>query len=268
MLKTLAVRGDETILRNAAEVLAWPESTQQGYVVEFTNLQDYLEIIQNFERLPSLDYHVQRCLNRLGQLDPMQVLDFIERRISKKEQRKKEERYDAIPFQFFRALESLRSSSAYPDVLRRVRDWMLREDFAFQWEVPHILKEMSRNGEEPLYTILTEWVETEDPQKLKGVARILQKFNASQPFYNLCRKIVSYTDDENVLRAIAGTICTTPGVISGPMSNFTKQRLEEISSWLQDEHFRVRHFAHRMVRSLRGTIEREQAEEEFERRNW
>ncbi|MGE0684097.1 MAG: hypothetical protein AB7P69_24720, partial [Candidatus Binatia bacterium] len=251
-LKTLAVRDDEAILRHVAEVLAWPEQTQQGYVVEFANLQDYLEIIQNFERLPSLDYHVEQCLNRLGQLDPLQVLDFIERRISSTERRKKEEQYDAIPFQFFRALESLRSSPVYSEMLRRVRDWMLREDFAFQWEAPHILKEMSRNGEEPLYIILREWVETGDPQKLKSVVRILRKFNASQTFYDLCRKIVSITDDENVLRAIAGAIYTTPGVISGPMSNFTKQRLEEISSWLQDEHFRVRHFAQRMVRSLQG----------------
>jgi len=52
------------------------------------------------------------------------------------------------------------------------------------------------------------------------------------------------------------------------MSNFSRQRLKEVSPWLEDEDLRVRRFARRMVDSLQRTVEREQAEEELERRSW
>lgn len=269
LLKKLAARGDESILRHVAEVLSWRNETRDGWDVEFADPQDYLDIIQNFERLPSLDYDVEECLDRLGEFAPMQVIDFVERRISSSaERRTKDDRYDAIPFQFSRATESIRSSPAYPDVLRRVRDWMLREDVWFHLETPHVLKEISGGLEDPLYGVLMEWVESDDIKKLKGVASILREFNFGRPFYDLCREIISRTDDEATLGSIAGAIGSTPGVISGPTSNFTRQRLEEVSRWLQDEDFRVRRFARQMAQSLRGRIEREQAEEKFEELSW
>jgi hypothetical protein len=57
-------------------------------------------------------------------------------------------------------------------------------------------------------------------------------------------------------------------VISGGFSNFSKKRLEAISPWLEDDDLRVRRFARQMVDSLQRTIEREEAQEEFERKNW
>lgn len=269
LLKTLATCGDESILRRVAEVLAYPGKTQDGWAVEFANPQDYLDIIQNFERLPSLDYHVEECLERLGRIAPIQVVDFIERRISNVDYRTKDEHYNAIPFQFFRVMESIRSSPAYPDILRRVRDWMLREDVLFRWYAPRVLKEISGGLGEPLYSILMEWVESGDPQKLKGAACILREFNAGQPFYDLCREVIRRTDHEGTLSHISAAIGSSPELVSwGSLSSFTQQRLKEISPWLQDEDFRVRRFAQRTVQWLQVDLEREQAEEEFEKRNW
>jgi len=66
LLKMLAVRGDETILSYIATALTWPADTPDGWAIKFANPQDYLDILHNFDRLPSLDDGVPECLDRLG----------------------------------------------------------------------------------------------------------------------------------------------------------------------------------------------------------
>jgi hypothetical protein len=250
--------------------LTWPDDTPDGWAIKFSNLQDYLDILHNFQRLSSLDDRVQECLDRLGHMAPMQAIDFIEQRIGNTpERRARGDQYDAIPFEFSHAFESIRSSPAYVDVLCRVRDWMLREDFWFRHEAPGILKGLAGGLQTPLYGVLMEWVESDDTRKLKEVARILREFNVGGYFYALCREIICRTDEELILGSIAAAIGSTPEDGEwGGLSHFHRQRLEELSSWLRDEHFRVRHFAQRIRQSLQCELEREQASEELERRQW
>ena len=269
LLKTIAARGDEGILSHIAQVLSWPNEARDGWAIEFADPQDYLDIVQNFERLPLLDFRVEKCLDRMGHIAPMQVIDFIEHRIDAiQDRRAEDERYDAIPFQFSRAMDSIRSSPQYLDVLRRVRDWILRDDLWFGLEAPRVLKEISGGLGAPLYRVLMEWVVSGDDQKLRTVAGILREFNVGRPFFSLSREIIRRTDDEAVLGAIGSAIHSTPGMISEGMSNFFRQRLKEISPWLEDEDLRMRRFSRRIARSLQRTIEHEQAEEELERRSW
>jgi Effector-associated domain 10 len=270
LLKILAARGDESTLRYIAMALTWPDDTPDGRAIKFANPQDYLDILHNFERLPSLDDRVQECLDRLGQVNPMQAIDFIEQRIGNTPERHaRGDQYDAIPFELSHAFESIRSSPAHVDVLRRVRDWMLREDVWFRHEAPRVLKSLAGGLQTPLYGVLKEWVESDDVGKLKEVASILREFNVGGPFYALCREIICRTDEESILGSIKAALGSTPGGgVQGGMSHFHTQRLEEVSPWLRDENFRVRHFAERMRRSLQEQLECEQATEELERRQW
>jgi hypothetical protein len=146
---------------------------------------------------------------------------------------------------------------------------MLREGFWF-YETPDVLKKIAGSLEEPLYSVLMEWIESGDIQKVHGVAEILQKFNSGQLFYSLCREIICCTNDEAVKNSISRAISSTPGILSigRGFSTFNRQRLEEITPWLQDENFRVRSFAKRMKESLEQDLERELGREEFEERNW
>jgi hypothetical protein len=57
---------DESILRYIAMALTWPADTPEGWAIKFANPQDYLDILHNIQRLPSLDDGVQECLDRLG----------------------------------------------------------------------------------------------------------------------------------------------------------------------------------------------------------
>ncbi len=269
LLKTLAARGNDNILHQVAEVVSWQIGNNNDYAVKFDNLQDLLEIIQNFERLSYLDYNAEECLKRLADITPMQVIDFIESRIRVKPSRQStKDYYEAFPKPFSRIFDDIKSKLEYPEILRHVRDWMLQDDFVMQFEAPALLRGVALNLEGELYNVLREWVNSGDVVKIGAVARILREFNFGQNFYNLSREIILRTQDEAVLSSIHAAIRSTPSVVVGSMSNFYNQRIEEVSPWLNDESFRVRDFANHLIRSLQISIEREEAEEQLRERNW
>lgn len=269
LLKTLAARGDEPILRQVAETVSWQIGNNDEWAVTFDTPQDLLEIIQNFERLSYLDYSAEQCLKRLADIAPLQVIDFIECRIKARPERyQRDGYYEAFPKPFSRAFDDIKARPEYPDILRRVRDWMLQGDFLLRWEAPALLKQLSLNLEDELYSVLMEWVESRDVDKLKAVASILREFNSGQSFYDLSREIIVRTQDENVLSSIHAAIGTTPGVIEGVMSNFTKQRIKEVSPWLKDENLLVRVFAQQEVQALQTDLEYQEERERLEERSW
>lgn len=269
LLKTLAARGDEPILRQVAETVSWQIGNNDEWAVTFKTPQDLLKIIQNFERLSYLDYRAEQCLKRLADITPMQVIDFIEHRIKARPERHQRDGYfEAFPKPFSRAFDDIKGKPEYPNILRRVRNWMLQDNFLLRLEAPALLKGLALNLEGELYSILMEWVESRDADKLKAVANILREFNSGQSFYDLSREIIVRTQDENVLSSIQAAIGTTPGAIRGRMSNFTKQRIQEVSPWLKDENLRVRLFAQQEVQALQRDLEREEAQERLEERSW
>jgi hypothetical protein len=268
LLKTLAARGDESILRQVAETISWQLRNNESAVV-FDNPQDLLEIIQNFERLSYLNYNAEQCLKRLADIALMQVIDLIECRIKARPERyQRDGYYEAFPKPFSRAFDDIKARPEYPDILRRVRDWMLQDDFLLRLEAPALLEGLALNLEDELYSVLMEWVESRDVNKLKAVASILREFNLGQTFYDLSREIIVRTQDENVLSSIHAAIGTTPGVIEGIMSNFTKQRIKEVSPWLEDENLLVRVFAQQEVQALQTELEYQEDRERLEERNW
>jgi hypothetical protein len=257
-LKEIAVRGDTAILRRIADVLAQPNATNDGWDIKIANRQDYLDIFQIFERLPELDHAVEQCLNLLGQFEPMLVVDFLEQRIlNAAEHQLKAKNYRAIPLGFSTPLESIRSSSTYCEVLQRVRDWSFNEESVLYRNASQVLKIIAGNLDEALRNVLMEWVISDVVQEQEAVAHILFMFNDGQAFYDISREIIIRTDDESVLRVIGGVIASTPlsnAMMASP-SYFQRKRIEDLSTWLQDSHFRVRHFAKREIQHFQKMLE-------------
>jgi len=259
LLKAIAKRGNDVILHRVADFLVQPDiKNDDGWNIEITNKQDYFDIIQNFERLPSFDYSIERCLDRLGQFEPMLIVDFFELRVMNGAMHKRRnEHYRAIPFGFTFPLNCVRSSPTYRKVLERIRDWALNEESALYSNTSQMLATIAGYLDEVLYNVLLEWVVLEDTQKQKIVAQILFMFNDGQAFYDLSREIIIRTDEESTLSAISGAITSTP-LLSTPMDSstqFHRKRIEDLSPWLQDNHFRVRHFAKREIQYFQKMLE-------------
>ncbi len=273
LLKTLAARGDEKILHQVADTVSWQSGNNNEYAVKFENLQDLVEIIQNFERLSYLDYNAEGCLKRLADVTPMRVIDVIEQRIKTKPSiHLTKDYYQAFPQPFSRIFADIKSQQQYPEILRRIRDWLLQGGNLLSFEAPTLLKEIALNLEGKLYDVLMEWVASGDLDKLQAIANIMDEFNSGSTFYNLIREIIIRTQNENVLSSIHAAVGSTPDAIVGSMSSlmssFYKQRIEEISPWLKDDNFQVRVFAKRVIQSFQIDIEREEGVEKLRERNW
>ncbi len=270
LLKALATRNDEEILKQVAETVSRPGATNDKWAVSFNNSQDLEEIVRNFECLSRLDYNVELCLKRLAGITPMRVIDFIERRIkARPEQDRVCGYYEPFPKPFSQLFDDIRTRSEYPDILRRIRNWVLEDDLLLSLEAPELLKGIALNLEGELYTVLMEWVTSEEIAKLKAIARILREFNLGSNFYKLIREIILRAQgNEDVLSSLHAAIGSTPGAIIGLLSDFYKKRLEEIGSWLNSDEFWVRAFANQVFQSLQTMIEREEAEERLRKRNW
>lgn len=268
VLQAVAKRGDTDVIHQLAEVTGLLDQGEGAFAIEREFADEFVGIVQAFKRLPSLDHDVQRCLDKLAQVDPMLLIQFVEDRIDlASEQQKQEHAYDAIPFQFLSATESIRGSPRLPDVLRHVRDWMLRDDGPFSLEAPSLLSQLAPGLAGPMREVLMEWIEDGARDELWAVLRVLREFNSGRDFYDLCREIIVRVDDDDLFSEIACIISTTPSVVTGSMAGFFEQRLEEVSPWLSDEDHRVRRFGQRMAQYLRVSIEREQARDALEKRS-
>jgi hypothetical protein len=214
----------------------------------------------------SLPFYIFACLlgHEEGKLGAEERKQYISRRATRGRIARAGEydskEYRAIPFRFVSGLESIRSSSTYREALRRVRDWMLRDDARFSMvETPLVLLALAGNLDEVLYGVLMEWVESNDMRKQRAVATILHTFNSGQRFYELSRELIRRTSDEDVQDAISAALASSPhlepDVGWGILSHTTRQRIEEISHWQNDSSLRVRRFASRMLQSLQGQME-------------
>lgn len=271
VIKKIAATADAVVLGQIAQRLSWPARDHDGWIIQFNNPQDFVEVVQNFIRLPHLDFHVEECLNRLGAISPWAVLDFIEARINEQRRRrelKDEDNYDAISFSMGRAFQDIRGHPEYVNILRRIRDWTTHTDPLMRWESERLLHEVAGVLDDANERVLMEWVASGDLDKMRRVAHILHEFNSGPGFYRIGRELIARTDDEQISGALIAAIGTTPGVISGPFSAFHRQRIQEIEPWLSDDNFRVRAFAQRVIAIERESLEQELAREALEERRW
>jgi hypothetical protein len=248
-----------------------PADDRNKWAIQFNNPLDFVEVMQNFIRLPRLDHRVEECLDRLGAIDPWEVLNFIEARIEenrrRREQRSNDE-YDAVSFSMGRAFQNIRSHPEYMSVLRRIRDWTTHSDPIMRWEARRLFHEVAGTLDKAMEYILMEWVTSDDLNKMRSIAHMLHELSSGPGFYLISRELIARTDDNEILSALQAAIGTTSGVISGPFSAFHRQRIQEIEPWLSDDNFRVRAFAKRIIAIEKEDMERELANEAFEERRW
>jgi hypothetical protein len=272
ILKILSARSHELVVYQVAETISHAIYQKRTWLSQFLKYQDFLDIIQNFERLSRLDHDVQMCLQLLGETHPMEVIKFVERRILAKQDRySRESYYEAFPFGFSDMFDGVRKHPDFPDVLRYVREWTLkiRENYFLYDAAPRLLSALSLSLEGELYNCFMEWVQSKEEDKIKAIASTLRQFNSGEIFYEICREIIIQAKgNEEITSYVSSAIYTTPGVISGGFSLFYKKRREEISQWLKDPNPHVRQFIQTLDMYLTKSIESEEAREKLEERNW
>jgi hypothetical protein len=76
---------------------------------------------------------------------------------------------------FDKKLEGLPEHPAYPDMLREVRDRMLAPQRQYGFLVPQLFREITLNFSTDCLSVLDEWVETRERDKVEAVASLLKE---------------------------------------------------------------------------------------------
>jgi hypothetical protein len=262
-LKTLAHRGDSTVVRQVA-VAASCQRASSTWAVAFPRWQDLLDICMCLVPIPQLDHDMQACLIRLGQTDPLLLVEILERRIRYRVlQGERGMAYEPIPFDWLRAADHVRfqRDARYYEALRRVRDWMLSGEEALSEAVPDILAVLADGINPALVAVLQEWVLSGDHQKCLAVAEILRTFNTGDAFYALSRELVIRAADEENVDIIA-TIRRAmwfpmSGLWQAEVAGFLEDRIAALASWREDDNPHLRSFGNELSQQLRLALDSE-----------
>ncbi len=166
-------------------------------------LDTYKQVMHNCVKLEHLDYHSEEVLHAIFMSDPIWVITFFEKRIVYQEMEFKRNatNYEAIPIRtnnLFREIDW--NDNNVMNALRRVRDWGLGPPSYRKWLAPGLLSSMVDGNSSQIegtkinktvQTILEEWIDSEDSDKMWWVACLLRNFDKDKNFLLSCR-ITSY----------------------------------------------------------------------------
>jgi hypothetical protein len=119
-------------------------------------------------------YHIDQFLGFACKAAPGAVVECLLSRIARSASGDAPEGYEPLPHTgFYAGLNALSASTEYANLLRQVRDAVLRPEWQYHVCVPELYALVSESFSEASLGVLGEWVESGEPEKIVGAARLL-----------------------------------------------------------------------------------------------
>lgn len=245
-----------------------------------THLDTYKQVMENCLHLETLDYESEVVLQRIFNSDPIWVIAFFEKRIAyqEKEFERNITNYEAIPILLHYLFKDVDwNDKNVIDALRRVRDWGLGPPSRRKLLAPGLLASMVDGNSsqiegtkinDAVQTILEEWIDSEDSEKMWWTACLLRNFDEDKVFYSLVESLlIKSKGDAKVateIEASIGTVGAYSGTLGEPLPHLEK-RIEDLKALQNKTEFPiVKQFADRFIDRTRQEIKRElQRDEEI-----
>ncbi len=218
-------------------------------------------------KLPDVDWHIQEILLAIGESQGLHaVLDIFMERIQKdaikkeKMMRRREERYDSIPYHFNPDLSKF--IVEHSDYIKIAGEWiskMTTDWSTYNWHVSHFLQRVGKGFDE----ILGSLIQKGDDDSLMKAARAMHSIDGTN--FDLCIEIVRRTDNKKILSQVDSDMYTT-GVVSGEygIAEAYEGKAKMLENYKSDKSERVKKFTERMIKSFLDSAkrERQRADEE------
>ena len=203
------------------------------------HLDTYKQVMHNCVNLEHLDYHSEEVLHAIFMSDPIWVIAFFEKRIAyqEKEFKRNITNYEAIPIRLHYLFKDVDwNDKNVMDALRRVRDWGLGPPSHRKWLAPGLLASMVDGNSSQIegtkinnavQTILEEWIDSEDSEKMWWAACLLRNFDEDKVFYSLVESLlIKSKGDAKVsteIEASIGTVGAYSGALGEPLPHLEKR---------------------------------------------
>jgi hypothetical protein len=140
------------------------------------NEEELSELLGKLETLDSIEaYHIGEFISYASSRIPKKVVDLFLTRIERDQEHPARD-HAPYPYlglgHFLRGLEKL---DDYEEILRNVRDRSLTKTSGAAFWFPKLFRDISLNYGAAGLTILQEWIDSDDPEKISGAAVLLRE---------------------------------------------------------------------------------------------
>lgn len=217
---------------------------------------------------PDIQWREEDVLCAIAKNYPEATVDFFGQRVSYEPDNDIENRYSAIPFQFYRLPEFL--SGISDAIITKTFDWFVKDESVFEYRGGKLIANVFPQMGERVETALRPYASSADPIQRRFAAKILRSYDGEAFLHSLCMDIVAASTENDELLGEINVIINETGVVSGEfgfVEAYTAKRTA-MEAWLKDPRKQVKVFAKKHIALLDRMIASEQrrAESEIEQR--
>lgn len=186
--------------------------------------KDFKILTKNLLLRKTLDYDIEQILEPMVEKYPENFIDFLFERVKISLKFKKPgdlNRYDAIPYNFNRLGDSLRSKAQL--IIPKILKWYSlgtpkKDQWLYRWEAGHLLKDIFPNSDPQLEKELIKLIKHSKESTEIVIDQFISRFHGEEFIWRLIEEIVNTLkgskEYENTKRQLFGYLSQT-GVVSG-----------------------------------------------------
>lgn len=227
---------------------------------------DWKAVLESLLIVPNIDYHLEEILSVVAQNSPKELVDFFYERMKIQEKKKREERYDAIPFDLHKLNEPLSQNAK--DVIEEILKWFKKEDWLSYWEGGHFLEAIFPAFHQELEDQLIKLLRSKNKNRAKIVLYILRSYKGETFLHNVCKEFIKQYPKNKKYKQELFVVLSQMGVVSGEYGFVEgyERKKQEIQEWKKDKSKVIKKFAQEYENYLSKRIdyEKKRADEDIE----
>lgn len=223
--------------------------------------------------LKDIHYEAEAVLNYIAGKHPEKIIPFFQKRVEiKLKAEDKDDRYDAVPYDFKRLAETL--AKAEKIIIPLIFKWFSlgskKDNWLYYWEASNLISNIFPALNPTLQTEIINLIKTGDEQSLETLYSILGKYEGEEFLYEVVDEVVKKhkksPNYKKIKSHLFGYLSQT-GVVMGEygLSEAYSKKKEIMEKYMQDKSKDFQNFAKEYITYLEKSIdfEKKRADEEI-----
>jgi len=237
------------------------------------NKEEWMVVLDSLVSVPNLSYEAEAILSLVAKNDPKEFIQFFERRVKLKKKTKRDDRYDAIPFNFTpRQAGDLSNLSEATKKLfiDEIFKWFKGAHWLNYWEGAHLLKNLFPRLDSCLESKLIALLKSKATNKARTAIAVLRAYEGEGFLHNVCKEFIKQFPNNKKYQNEIFVILSQTGVVSGEYGfvDAYQAKIADVQSWKSDKSKVVKNFVTNYEKYLNDRIvwEKKRADEDIDHR--
>lgn len=236
----------------------------------FANLskEEWKVVLDSLVSVPNLSYEAEAVLSLVAKNNPKDFIQFFERRVKIKKKTKRDDRYDAIPFNFTpRQVGELSdlSEATKKVFVDEIFKWFKGSHWLNYWEGSHLLKNLFPRFDSYLESKLIALLKSKATNKARTAIAVLRVYEGEGFLHNVCKEFIKQFPNSKKYQNEMFMILSQTGTVSGEYGfvDAYQAKIADVQSWKSDKSKAIKNFVTSYEKYLKNRIawEKKRADE-------